>query len=522
MVSVFGGIALATLVVTLAIFIGRLRRRRRAGLSFRSEHVIVFTRYPEPGTTKTRLIQELGEAASATVQLCLTNHILEILQLVQAKRPWVTVEIKYTGGTKQQVNYWLSSHRRRCLRCRWSEQVGQGLGERIANAFRDAFARKKQRVILVGSDIPAIDADVICTTFDKLALGSCNMVLGPAKDGGYYLVGLGQNEGDDTIDIYPLFAGGEIEWGSSKVFQQQRKLAQRLQIRLEILPRILQDVDTVDDLVEIERSTGFTVDQIKSPFLSVIIPVFNEARIIQSTLRHVTERCSFPSHMEIVVCDGGSEDNTRQLVEEFAENNKRVAVQVITGLKGRGRQLNRGAIFSKGDNLLFLHADTLLPHGFDASVVLTLSTPGVSAGAFEFGLDVLHCSESERSELGYSQLFIRAMQLLQWGTNIRAKVLELPYGDQALFMSRTLFKSVAMFPDYLLMEDYEMVKKLQGEGHIQIVEGKCAITSARRWERYGFLRTTVFNFLMICAYNMGIHPNVLARLYYGRRLAHGE
>lgn len=63
---------------------------------------------------------------------------------------------------------------------------------------------------------------------------------------------------------------------------------------------------------------------------------------------------------------------------------------------GRGRQLNKGAMYSKGDNLLFLHADTKLPQGFDASVVLTLSTPGVSAGAFKFALDFNHCSESER------------------------------------------------------------------------------------------------------------------------------
>ncbi|XP_041458696.1 uncharacterized protein LOC121410582 [Lytechinus variegatus] len=522
MVSVVISVILTTVVVTLAIFIGRLRKRRRAGMSFRSEHVIVFTRYPEPGTTKTRLIPDLGEAAAATLQLCLTNHILEVLQLVQAKRPWVSVEIKYTGGSRKQVNYWLSSHRRRRLRCRWSEQTGLGLGERIVNAFHAAFARKKQRVILIGSDIPAIDADTICSTFDKLSLGTCNMILGPAKDGGYYLVGLSQNEGEESIDLNPLFMSSDIEWGTGKVLQQQRKVAQQCQVRLEILPRILQDVDTIEDLVEIERSTGYTVDQIRTPFLSVIIPVFNEAPFIQQTLQNVTERCSFPDFLEIIVCDGGSEDNTQQLVTEFAENNKRVPIKLVTGLKGRGRQLNKGAMFSKGDNFLFLHADTKLPQGFDASVVLTLSTPGVSAGAFEFSLDCNHCSESERSEFDYSKIFEFEMKVLEWGTNMRAKRFELPYGDQALFMSRAIFKSVAMFPDYLIMEDYEMVCKLQGEGHIQIVEGKQAITSSRRYARHGYLMTVVLNSLIIMAYNLGIHPNALARLYYGRRLYHGN
>lgn len=521
MVSV-AAVALTAIVVTLAVFIQRLRKRRRAGMSFRSEHVIVFTRYPEPGTTKTRLIPDLGEAAAATLQLYLTNHILEVLQLVQAKRPWVSVEIKYIGGTKKQVDYWLSSHRRRRLRCRWSEQIGQGLGERMVNAFSTAFARKKQRVILIGSDIPAIDADTICSTFDKLSLGSCNMILGAAKDGGYYLVGLSQNEGEETIDLDPLFISSDIEWGTSKVLQQQRKVAQQLQLRLEILPRILQDVDTVEDLDEIERSTGYTVEQIRAPFLSVIIPVFNEGPFIQQTLQNVTERCSFPNFLEIIICDGGSDDNTSELVTEFAKNNERVPIKLVTGLKGRGRQLNKGAMYSKGDNLLFLHADTKLPQGFDASVVLTLSTPGVSAGAFKFALDFNHCSESERSEFGYSKLFAFEMKVLEWGTNWRAKIMELPYGDQALFMSRTLFKSVAMFPDYLIMEDYEMVWKLQGEGHIQIVEGKQAITSSRRWAKHGYLTTVMWNYVIIIAYHMGIHPNALARLYYGRQLTHAN
>ncbi|XP_072179528.1 uncharacterized protein [Diadema setosum] len=517
-----GTVSLIAAAVFLAFFIGRIRRRRRAGHSFRSEHIIVFTRFPEPGVTKTQLIPELGEAGAANVQLLMTNHILEQLQLVQAKRPWVSVEIKYTGGTKKQVDFWLKSHRRKRLRCRWSEQTGVTLGGRMADAFAAAFARKKQRVILVGSDIPSIDADIICNTFDKLALGSCNMVLGPAKDGGYYLIGLSQNEGEERINLDALLCGSDIQWGSSKVLQQQKKAAQRLDVRLEILPRILRDIDNAEDLDDLEQYMGITVDQVKAPFLSVIIPVFNEARCIRQTLQSVIDNCSFPTFLEIVVCDGGSEDNTRQLVEEFAANSDEVPVKLVTGLKGRGRQLNRGAMFSRGDNFLFLHADTRLPQGFDASVVLTLSTPGVSAGAFEFGLDILHCPEEERVALGYSRFFMTEMWLLEWGTNLRSTYLELPYGDQALFMTRGLFKNVAMFPDYVIMEDYEMVKKLQGEGHVQIVEGKAAMTSSRRWQRYGFFRTTGLNSLMILAYNLGIHPNILARYYYGRRGHHQE
>lgn len=110
------------------------------------------------------------------------------------------------------------------------------------------------------------------------------------------------------------------------------------------------------------------------------------------------------------------------------------------------------------------------------------------------------------------------MKCLVWGADIRTKKFEKPYGDQAIFMKRDVYQAVGGFPPYFLMEDYVMVEKLKTLGHISVVDGHPITTSYRRWKKWGYLKVTGLSQLIILAYHLGVHPNTLAKWYYGDKV----
>ncbi|MGL5058530.1 MAG: TIGR04283 family arsenosugar biosynthesis glycosyltransferase [Microcoleus sp.] len=223
--------------------------------------------------------------------------------------------------------------------------------------------------------------------------------------------------------------------------------------------------------------------------ISIIIPTLNEApRIARSisTARNAT-------NVEIIVADGGSKDGTPEIA-------KSLGVRVISTNPGRAAQMNAGAAAAAGDILLFLHADTLLPDGFDSDARLALAKPHTVAGAFELAID-------DRSPL---------LRLVEIGVNWRSRLLQIPYGDQAIFLLAVTFKKIGGFPDLPLMEDFELVCRLQKCGRIEIVS-QPALTSARRWQKLGVVKTTVINQMVIVAYFLGVSPDRLAFWYKGQQ-----
>ncbi len=217
--------------------------------------------------------------------------------------------------------------------------------------------------------------------------------------------------------------------------------------------------------------------------LSVIIPTLNERRQIASTV----EMAFAAGIHEVIVADGGSADAT---IEAAAE----AGAKTVLAPRGRGPQQNAGARIASGDTLLFLHADTVLPPDFPRHVAETLARNGVSAGAFRFRLD----------EKGYS------MALVEWMVRWRCRLFSLPYGDQAIFMPRSVFERAGGFPDTPIMEDYALVRRLQQQGCIAIADAD-AVTSARRWGRMGLLRTTWSNQVCLLAYWLDVSPERIAR-----------
>jgi rSAM/selenodomain-associated transferase 2 len=163
---------------------------------------------------------------------------------------------------------------------------------------------------------------------------------------------------------------------------------------------------------------------------------------------------------------------------------------------GRAEQLNAGARSATGSILLFLHADTQLPTGFDRAVRSTLSEPGAVAGAFHLRIDAP----------GWP------MRAIERAVDIRSRLLQMPYGDQGIFVRKQLFHQLGGFPLLPIMDDYEFVRRLRQKGKIRIVHLP-AITSGRRWQLLGPWRTTWINQKIILGYRLGFPPERLAAWY---------
>jgi hypothetical protein len=129
----------------------------------------------------------------------------------------------------------------------------------------------------------------------------------------------------------------------------------------------------------------------------------------------------------------------------------------------------------------------------------TLSQPGIAAGAFRLAID--------GKGIG--------LRIIEWLANFRARILQFPYGDQAIFLTAQMFSSVHGFPHLPIMEDFELVRQLKRKGRLKILS-LAATTSPRRWEKLGLLRTTVLNQAIIMGYLLGVDPEKLAKWYRGR------
>jgi rSAM/selenodomain-associated transferase 2 len=223
--------------------------------------------------------------------------------------------------------------------------------------------------------------------------------------------------------------------------------------------------------------------------ISIIIPVLNEAATIRAAIDS-----TLPSrNVEVIVVDGGSRDATRQIAQ-------RQGVQVITSAAGRAHQMNVGAQAATGEILLFLHGDTRLPAGFDQLIRAALQNPQATAGAFRLRINAPQ----------------RRFRWVEWGVDCRSALFHMPYGDQAIFLRRSVFQALGGFAELPIMEDFELMRRLRPLGLIVMIKAN-VITSARRWQRRGIVKTTLINQLMILGYGLGVSPERLAQLYRNRR-----
>lgn len=198
------------------------------------EEVIIFTRYPEPGKVKTRLATHLGPIEAARVHRRLTEETIKHVQPLQHMRP-VRISMLFTGGSLEQMQQWLDKS------IPMAEQKGEDLGQRMTAALRGAWARGAHHAVVIGSDCPSLDAELLALALDQLR--TYDVVLGPTYDGGYYLIGLNSRLAGDRID--PLFK--DIAWGTAGVFDQTTQRAKQKNLSVATL-KTLHDIDRLEDL----------------------------------------------------------------------------------------------------------------------------------------------------------------------------------------------------------------------------------------------------------------------------------
>jgi rSAM/selenodomain-associated transferase 2 len=221
--------------------------------------------------------------------------------------------------------------------------------------------------------------------------------------------------------------------------------------------------------------------------VSVIIPALNAADTLAELMEQM--RASTISK-EIIVVDGSSSDETVAIARS-------TGACIIAAPRGRGIQLAAGAGAAVGDWLLFLHADCRLGHGWEAAVSRFLAAREATgrAGYFDFALDDV-APAARRME-----------RIVAW----RCRVLSLPYGDQGLLISRSLYCAVGGFAPLPLMEDVDLVRRL-GRRRLARIGARC-ISSPERYRRGGYWRRPLRNLLCLSLYFAGVSPHWIARLY---------
>jgi rSAM/selenodomain-associated transferase 2 len=225
--------------------------------------------------------------------------------------------------------------------------------------------------------------------------------------------------------------------------------------------------------------------------LSIIMPVLDEGDHIVAALDALADLRAL--RVEVIVVDGGSRDATVQRARLRAD-------RVLTAARGRASQMNAGADQATGEVLLFLHADTRLPAAAELVVLSGLERSGRGWGRFDVSIAGRHWM----------------LAVIARFMNVRSRLTGIATGDQAIFVRRDAFQAAGGYPPIALMEDIALCKRLKREGPPLCLRER-VLTSGRRWETHGVLRTILLMWGLRLAYFFGADPAALARRY-----RHGE
>ena len=446
--------------------------------------LIVFTRGYTAMRVKTRMEPALTSSQCSEVHRAFLLDIATMCSNLSCKGVDIIISIASTddGATRRVFSQ---------SAVRFVEQAPGSFADRMTNAFTNTFAMGYKRVAIIGSDSPELTADCIMDVFERLK--TKDAVFGPSTDGGFYLAGL-------SVAQPRLF--GIDGYGTANAMSNLEKRARSMQLDYELLSP-MNDMDTLFDLQclysrlrssqEKPQATWGALMRLKDEgvpvaerSISVVVPVYNEEKQIPALIENLG---GMKPYCELLFVDGGSTDSTVHLLSpEF---------KVLQSVKGRGKQLNCGARASHGELLLFLHADSRLPKGALAEVRRVLKTSSFGCFGIRF--------TSKRP----------AMICCSFLSNFRAKYRRTPFGDQGMFMERSLFNKLGGFKDLPLMEDYQMSLDLQELGVRPVLAHKRILTSSRRYDGSLFkqLGTMVHMGRLRKMYRDGKDPQYIASLY---------
>ncbi len=487
--------------------------------------VILFTRIPVPGHTKTRLMPYCSPRQCAQLHASFLRDINRHLQGIDAD-----VFIYYAGpGNPEDLKTLWNPLRdpdggwqMGSGRMEFREQVGEDLGERMYTAMEQVLAEGYDKCVLTGTDLPDLTKSIFQDAFTRL--DGHDVVLGPTRDGGYYLIGSREPQ-------HVCFENQK--YGGNNVFEDTAAAVLNHGLTLS-LTRVLHDVDTREDLLERVdrmRKRGGRLDLetdrliLKALKISVIVPIYNEIKILERTMQDIKR--AFPND-EVIFVDGGSTDGTAEELDaimavsaedaaetaeaaettdaknaenaaetDHAKTDSDRAFKVLHCEKGRARQMNLGAREATGDILFFLHCDSRLPK--DPAKEIRRVYASHLAGCFRIAFPTKRFLMLTNSVL----------------SNMRAEQEGIMFGDQGIFIDRRLFEKMGGFPEIPLMEDYEFSRMLKRRGISIGVARARIISSDRRYPKStkGTLRLMKRMYDMRQCYLHGADPARLARLY---------
>jgi len=231
-----------------------------------------------------------------------------------------------------------------------------------------------------------------------------------------------------------------------------------------------------------------TIIIMKPLTLSIIIPCLNEASHIVSTLKKL-QKIRQQGH-EIILCDGGSTDNTCKLAENLSDH-------ILSTPPGRAIQMNTGAKKARGDVLCFLHADTLISANFESIITHELKQTDRIWGRFNIKLS--------NTSVPY--------KIIAWFMNIRSCMSGIATGDQGIFVYKETFLKLNGFANIPLMEDIEISKRLRKTSRPICINKSTLTTSSRRWEQFGIFKTVTLMWQLRLRYFLGTPPAELVKFY---------
>lgn len=403
--------------------------------------LIIFTRVPEPGKTKTRLMPYFTPKQCAKLHTCFLKDIAKMCGELEED-----VFICHTPQDEKQILHTIFG-----TKAEYFLQSESGLGERMFEAIDFVLKKGYEACVLIGTDVPEVDSRDIRQAFELLE--TKEVVFAPVVDGGYYLVGMKEAKRE-------VFE--QKTYGHGNVLHDTMTGLQNCGITVGLLDE-KNDIDTREDIVRFRErmrknkqlqhsETGKYL--MRTGKISIILPIYNEEKTIQKMVKQLE---SLKNKCEILFVDGGSTDRTLEYIgEEYT---------VLHCEKGRGRQMNLGAKKSTGDILFFLHCDSELPEKPLEQIRTVMKD-------YRFG-----CFGIAFHSKNFFMFTCRVI------SNHRIKDRKVVFGDQGIFIDRDLFFEVGMFPEIPLMEDYQFSLTLKERGEKIGITKNRIYTSDRRFPK---------------------------------------
>ena len=480
--------------------------------------LILFTRFPIAGKTKTRLIPYLGKKGARDIHLALLQDFAKLYRNFHRREKEVKLFLFFSSSTANEVvegafdpGIKKDIAEMKMLRnlfpdAEFVPQEGEDIFRKMENAFLYTFQEGYSFSYLVGADIPFLTTDSFYKVFSEGRKGK--NALGESLDGGYY--GIGLQSRVEKSDLDKIFSPGKKRNGRKENMEQhsigKSESAETEKQEVDIfeytktalyatsLPLLLlkkrRDIDEKEDIIAYRQlipynkalqSSYIGKEILRQSKISIIIPCYKEG----DTLSTMEEQLRpYKKQAEILFADGG-------------ENHFSGEYKVVPCPKGRAKQMNTAAKEASGDILFFLHCDSILPKGFLEEIREALRRTPVACFGIRF------------------KPFSPLMTICSFISNHRVYDRKVMFGDQGIFLGRELFFQMGGFPDIPLMEDYQFSLNLKSRGIPMGLCKKRLITSERRFSGSFFHKLSIMWKMnrLRARYRKGEDINALAKEY---------